>query len=49
MNFQSTYLKFVFGLMGIIDITIISLDNEEFGGDMFEYSKRKIYQEIEQI
>ncbi|CAN5248088.1 FMN-dependent NADH-azoreductase AzoR1 [soil metagenome] len=49
MNFQTTYLKFVFGVMGIKDITIISLDNEEFGGDIFENSKRKIYQEIEQI
>ena len=49
MNFQTTYLKFVFGIMGIKDITIISLDNEEFGGDIFENSKIKIYQEIEQI
>lgn len=49
MNFQTTYLKFVFGIMGIKDITIISLDNEEFGGDIFENSKRKIYQEIKQI
>lgn len=49
MNFQTTYLKFVFGIMGIKDTTIISLDNEEFGGDIFENSKRKIYQEIEQI
>lgn len=49
MNFQTTYLKFVFGIMGIKDITIISLDNEEFGGDIFENSKRKIYQEIEDI
>jgi len=49
MNFQTTYLKFVFGIMGIKDITVISLDNEEFGGDIFENSKRKIYQDIERI
>ena len=49
MNFQTTYLKFVFGIMGIKDISIISLDNEEFGGDIFENSKKKIYQKIEQI
>ncbi|MGA9639689.1 FMN-dependent NADH-azoreductase [Flavobacterium sp.] len=49
MNFQTTYLKFVFGIMGIKDVTIISLDNEEFGGEIFENSKRKSYQEIERI
>lgn len=31
MNFQTTYLKFIFGIMGVEDITTISLDNEEFG------------------
>lgn len=49
MNFQTTYLKFVFGIMGIDDISIISLDNEEFGGEIFEKSKKKIYQRIERI
>ncbi len=49
MNFQTTYLKFVFGIMGIKDITTISLDNEEFGGAIFENSKRKTYQEIKLI
>jgi len=49
MNFQTTYLKFVFGIMGIKDISIISLDNEEFGGELFENSKREIYQKMEQI
>ncbi|WP_420572959.1 FMN-dependent NADH-azoreductase [Kordia sp.] len=49
MNFQTTYLKFVFGIMGIKDISIISLDNEEFGGEIFENSKKKIYQRIKQI
>ncbi|MGS2741064.1 FMN-dependent NADH-azoreductase [Sinomicrobium sp. M5D2P17] len=49
MNFQTTYLKFVFGIMGIKNITTISLDNEEFGGEIFENSKQEIYREIEQI
>lgn len=49
MNFQTTYLKFVFGIMGIEDISIFSLDNEEFGGDIFEKSKKEIYQKIERI
>ncbi len=49
MNFQTTYLKFIFGMMGITDVSIISLDNEEFGGEIFENSKKKIYKKIEQI
>ncbi len=49
MNFQTTYLKFVFGIMGIKDISIISLDNEEFGGEIFENSKKEIYQKIQNI
>lgn len=49
MNFQTTYLKFVFGIMGIKNISTISLDNEEFGGEIFERSKKKIYQKIGQI
>ncbi len=49
MNFQTTYLKFVFGIMGIEDISILSLDNEEFGGELFENSKKEIYKKMEQI
>lgn len=49
MNFQTTYLKFIFGMMGVKDITCIYLDNEEFGGDVFEKSKQTIYREIEVI
>ena len=47
MNFQTTYLKFIFGMMGVKDITIISLDNEEFGGEIFEKSKQSIYRKID--
>ncbi len=49
MNFQTKYLKFVFGIMGVKDSSIISLDNEEFGGEIFENSKKEIYRKIEQI
>jgi len=49
MNFQTTYLKFVFGMMGVQDISIISLDNEEFGGEIFEKSKQVIYEKINLI
>ncbi|WP_103071750.1 FMN-dependent NADH-azoreductase [Aquimarina sediminis] len=49
MNFQTTYLKFVFGIMGVQDITIISLDNEEFGGEIFKKSKERIYKQINLI
>ncbi|MEW2920411.1 NAD(P)H-dependent oxidoreductase [Muricauda sp. ANG21] len=49
MNFQSTYLKFIFGIMGVVDITTISLDNEEFGGEIFEHSKQEIRKKIAMI
>ena len=49
MNFQTTYLKFIFGMMGVTDTTIISLDNEEFGGEIFEKSKQRIYNQINAI
>ncbi|MBB6371724.1 FMN-dependent NADH-azoreductase [Chryseobacterium shigense] len=49
MNFQTTYLKFIFGMMGVKDVTIISLDNEEFGGEIFEQSKQEIFQIISTI
>ena len=49
MNYQTTYLKSIFGMMGVEDITIISLDNEEFGGEIFEKSKQEIYAKINLI
>jgi FMN-dependent NADH-azoreductase len=49
MNFQTTYLKFIFGIMGVQDTTTISLDNEEFGGEIFEKSKQTIYKKINLI
>jgi len=49
MNFQTTYLQFVFGIMGIKDITVISLDNEEFGDERFEKSKRNIFAALNAI
>lgn len=49
VNFQTTYLKHIFGIMGVDNITIISLDNEEFGGKVFEESKNNIFNIIESI
>jgi FMN-dependent NADH-azoreductase len=46
MNFQTTYLKFIFGMIGIKDITVFSLDNEEFGGEIFEKSQKEIFKKI---
>lgn len=49
MNFQSTYLKFIFNIMGVSDTEIISLDNEEYGGEKFATSQKAIYRLIENI
>lgn len=49
LNFQTTYLKHILGIMGITDITIFSLDNEEFGGEVFENSKNTIFRAIQSI
>lgn len=38
MNFQTPYLRLVFGIMGIKDITPIYLENEEYGGKTFAAS-----------
>ncbi|MCJ7935249.1 MAG: NAD(P)H-dependent oxidoreductase [Chryseobacterium sp.] len=49
INFQTTYLKHILGIMGIKDITFFSLDNEEFGGEVFEKSKNSIFNAIHSI
>lgn len=49
VNFQTTYLKHILGIMGVRDVTIFSLDNEEFGGEIFEKSKNKIFNAIHSI
>ncbi|UIR54663.1 NAD(P)H-dependent oxidoreductase [Sphingobacterium sp. SRCM116780] len=46
MNFQTTYLKTIFTIMGVKDIEIISLDNEEYGGALFAKSQLKIHKQI---
>lgn len=46
MNYQTNYLKFVFSMMGVRDTTVISLDNEEYGGAVFEKSKKFIFEKI---
>lgn len=48
-NFQTTYLKHILGIMGITDISVFSLDNEEFGGEVFENSKKEIFNAIHSI
>ena len=49
MNVQTTKLNFIFGIMDVTDTTTISLDNEEFGGEIFEKSKQIIYKKMEFI
>ena len=49
MNFQTTYLRFVFGILGVTDVSIISLDNEEFGGELFENSQKEVLEIIDAI
>jgi FMN-dependent NADH-azoreductase len=49
MNFQTTYLKTIFNIMGVQDVEIISLDNEEYGGERFAKSQREIYSRIEKL
>jgi FMN-dependent NADH-azoreductase len=49
MNFQTTYLKFIFGIMGVKDVTSLSLDNEEFGGEIFAKSQKEIHRQITKI
>ncbi|RPE14101.1 NAD(P)H dehydrogenase [Chitinophaga lutea] len=46
MNFQTSYLQFLFGIMGVTDVTTFSLDNEEFGGEIFERSKEGVREQI---
>jgi FMN-dependent NADH-azoreductase len=47
MNFQTPYIRTVFGIMGVTDITEIVLENEEYGGVTFQKSIEKTEAEIE--
>ncbi|WP_250253344.1 NAD(P)H-dependent oxidoreductase [Chryseobacterium sp. Marseille-Q3244] len=49
INFQTTYLKHILGIMGVTDVTTFSLDNEEFGGEIFENSKNEIFKALHSI
>lgn len=49
MNFQTPYLKTVFGIMGIKDITEVTLENEEYGGETFQASLAKTHQKIDNL
>jgi FMN-dependent NADH-azoreductase len=46
MNFQTTYLKTIFKIMGVDDVKVISLNNEEYGGERFAASQREVFEEI---
>ena len=46
MNFQSNYVKMVFGIMGITDVAEVVLENEEYGGEQFAHSIQKAEQRI---
>lgn len=46
MNFQTSYLQTIFRIMGVDDIEIISLNNEEYGGERFAKSQQEVYQKI---
>ena len=49
MNFQSAYLKTVFTIMGIDDISEIALNGEAFGGEKFEDSIKSVHFQIDQM
>jgi len=49
MNFQTTYLKTIFNIMGVQDVEIISLNNEEYGRERFAKSQQEIYNRIEKL
>ena len=48
MNFQSKYLKTVFNIMGIDDVTEIAMNGEAFGGEYFEQSMKEMHSKIDQ-
>lgn len=49
MNFQTPYLKFIFGMMGINDISEIYLENEEHSVKLLEESLNQTYQQINNL
>lgn len=49
MNFQTNYLQTIFNILGVHDVEIISLDNEEYGGELFEKSQQEIHKRIMKI
>ncbi|HLT07543.1 MAG TPA: NAD(P)H-dependent oxidoreductase [Cyclobacteriaceae bacterium] len=48
-NFQTSYLKSIFTIIGVKDVEIISLDNEEYGGELFARSQQEIHEQIGNI
>lgn len=48
-NFQTSYLKSIFNIIGVQDVKVISLDNEEYGGELFARSREEIHNQIAKI
>ncbi|MGM1429269.1 FMN-dependent NADH-azoreductase [Sphingobacterium lactis] len=49
MNFQSKYVETIFRIIGIGEIETISLDSEEYGGELFQKGKERITAMIKAI
>jgi FMN-dependent NADH-azoreductase len=49
MNFQTEYLKTVFRIMGLEDITEVALDGEAFGPEIFGKAITVAHSKIEQV
>lgn len=46
MNFQTEYLKTVFRIMGLTDIQEVALNGSAFDQEVYEQSKKDVYQKI---
>jgi FMN-dependent NADH-azoreductase len=49
MNFQTTYLKTVFKIMGLTDIQEIALNGSAFDPEVYEQSKKDVYFKIAEM
>src|SRR5690606_1652403 len=48
-NFQTSYLKSIFTIIGVKGVEIISIYNEEYGGELFARSQQEIHEQIGNI
>lgn len=49
LNYQTSYLETVFGFLGITDITVIEVENDEQGGQIFADSMKVARDQIAQL